>query len=169
MESQKSIIIMNLNVSEAIIKCCMIDEFNECGGYLFGNKEYKNGLLYFYVTKLYFEKNIKGTNNEFMFPLLYEVRAQNYAKNNNVELLGCFHSHAQYPSAFSDIDRNVLEPHWADNKLCMIFSPKYFTLNTETIFKDKTIEKPQVLIKDGRNYLTFEKFYSTNDMLEKYL
>ena len=51
----------------------------------------------------------------------------------------------------------------------MIFSPKNFTLNCETIFKDYQTQKPQVLIKDGAKYLTFDRFYSQNEQLEKYL
>ena len=41
--------------------------------------------------------------------------------------------------------------------------------NCETVFKDYQTQKPQVLIKDGAKYLTFDRFYSQNEQLEKYL
>ncbi len=169
MGTQKSIVIMNLNVSDAIINHAFMDEFHECGGYLLGSMIEKDGLKYFYVTQMYYEKDLVGSENEFMFPLFYESRALNFAKSKNLEVIGCYHSHGQYTSAFSETDRNVLEKHWASNKICMIFSPKYFTLNCETVFKDYQTQKPQVLIKDGAKYLTFDRFYSQNEQLEKYL
>lgn len=165
----KSVVIMNLNVSEAIIKHSYMDEFNECGGYLLGHVKEIQGVLHFYVEQMYCETNIKGTNNEFKFPLFYESRAITFAKQKNMEVIGCYHSHAQYPSIFSDVDKNVLEPHWASNKLCMIFSPKYFTINCDTVFKDKSTEKTDVFIKDGRKYLIFERFYSQDEQIEKHL
>ena len=102
--------------------------------------------------KLEFEKckPIKGKDCTFIFPLLYEARANAFAKQKNIEIIGCYHSHAQYPSIFSDVDNNILKPYWASDKLCMIFSPKYFTLNCETVFKDKTTEKVDVFIKDWK-------------------
>lgn len=169
METQKSIVIMNLNVSNAIINHSFMDEFHECGGYLLGQVVEKDSLKYFYVTQIYYEKNITGKENEFNFSILYEARAMNYAKSKNIEVIGCYHSHGQYPSSFSETDKNILQKHWASDKLCMIFSPKYFTLNCETVFKDYQTQKPQVLIKDGAKYLTFDRFYSQNEQLEKYL
>ena len=58
METQKSIVIMNLNVSDAIINHAFMDEFHECGGYLLGKVVEKDSLKYFYVTQIYYEKNI---------------------------------------------------------------------------------------------------------------
>ena len=75
METQKSIVIMNLNVSDAIINHAFMDEFHECGGYLLGSMIEKDGLKYFYVTQMYYEKDLVGSANEFMFPLFYESRA----------------------------------------------------------------------------------------------
>ena len=80
METQKSIVIMNLNVSDAIINHAFMDEFHECGGYLLGQVVEKDSLKYFYVTQIYYEKNIIGKENEFNFSILYEARAMNYAK-----------------------------------------------------------------------------------------
>ena len=58
METQKSIVIMNLNVSDAIINHAFMDEFHECGGYLLGSMIEKDGLKYFYVTQMYYEKDL---------------------------------------------------------------------------------------------------------------
>ncbi len=169
MENQKSIVIMNLNVSNEIINHAFIDEFHECGGYLLGNVVSKDGLKYFYVTQMYYEKSIKGKDSEFIFPLFYEQRAKAFANFKKLEVVGCYHSHGQYPSTFSNVDRDVLEKHWAKDKLCMIFSPKYFTLKCETVFKNGQVESPQVLIKNGSKYLTFDRFYSQDEQIEKYL
>ena len=70
METQKSIVIMNLNVSDAIINHAFMDEFHECGGYLLGQVVEKDSLKYFYVTQIYYEKNIIGKENEFHFSIL---------------------------------------------------------------------------------------------------
>ena len=84
METKKSIVIMNLNVSDAIINHAFMDEFHECGGYLLGQVVEKDSLKYFYVTQIYYEKNIIGKENEFNFSILYEARAMNYAKSKNI-------------------------------------------------------------------------------------
>ena len=97
---------MNLNVSDAIINHAFMDEFHECGGYLLGQVVEKDSLKYFYVTQIYYEKNIIGKENEFNFSILYEARAMNYAKSKNIEVIGCYHSHGQYPSSFSETDKN---------------------------------------------------------------
>ena len=165
----KSVVIMNYNVSQAIINHAFIDEYHECGGYLLGHIKKINGILHFYIENIYYETAIKGKDCTFIFPLLYEARANAFAKQKNIEIIGCYHSHAQYPSIFSDVDNNILKPYWASDKLCMIFSPKYFTLNCETVFKDKTTEKVDVFIKDGKKYLIFERFYSQHEPNEKHL
>lgn len=169
MQSPKSIVIINLNVAEAIINHAYIDEFSECGGYLLGKMKNIQGVLHFYIEQIYYEKNLVGSENEFVFPLLYESRAKAFADKNGYEILGTYHSHGQYTSAFSDVDKNVLEPHWASDKICLIFSPKYFTFNCDTVFKNKETEKTLIIVKDGKKYMTIEKFFSQDEQLEKHI
>ena len=52
METQKSIVIMNLNVSNAIINHAFMDEFHECGGYLLGSMIEKDSLKKILATNL---------------------------------------------------------------------------------------------------------------------
>lgn len=169
MQSPKSIVILNLNVAEAIINHAYIDEFSECGGYLLGMMKNLQGVFHFYIEQIYYEKNLIGTDNEFVFPLFYEARARAFADKIGHEILGSYHSHGQYPSTFSDVDKNVLEPHWASNKLCLVFSPKYFTFNCDTVFKNGETEKTLIIVRDGKKYMTIEKFFSQDEQLEKHI
>lgn len=119
-----SVIKIDSQVLDEIINHCNINKDLECGGYLFGfyKNNYDNQIIT--INGIYYEK-VFGTENTFTFSSLYNLRARALEKisiKNGSRLIGCYHSHANYPAIFSPTDR-ILEKRYASNKACLIYSP----------------------------------------------
>lgn len=123
-----AVIKLHKHIYEAIINHAHMDSKLECGGYLYGySKRTENGMEVI-VTDIYYEK-IFGTDCSFKFNLLYEARAKAYQyseqlRGRKIHLVGCYHSHGDYPAIFSPEDR-LLQRFWAGNQITIIYSPGY--------------------------------------------
>jgi proteasome lid subunit RPN8/RPN11 len=120
-----AVIKINMSVCQQMIKHIHLDVNRECGGYLFGYFNQSNGNIQIVVNGLYYERRW-GKENSFLFSPLYEYNAKKcFESFNNAQLrmIGCYHSHAQYPAVFSAEDRE-LQRYWDNNQCTLIYSPK---------------------------------------------
>ena len=155
-----SVIKINSQVLNEIITHCNINPNLECGGYLYGfyNNNYDNQIIT--INGIYYEK-VFGTENSFIFSPLYKLRAIHKASEiyriNGGRLIGCYHSHANYPAIFSPTDR-ILEKRYASNKACLIYSPIDRELIGDIItFSDIYKARITVINSDNLERLYFPK------------
>lgn len=155
----KPILIINELIIDVIIEHTLINPDLECGGYLYGNIINDNNLWKVYVDSCYYEKNRIGKETEYNFSLLYEINAKNYSFQNNLNLIGCYHSHGNYNAIFSDVDRNILEKYWSSNKIVMIYSPSYNKLICDFVTYDKKQLPMQILVlTSNKEIVTIDKY-----------
>jgi proteasome lid subunit RPN8/RPN11 len=112
-------------VIQQLIKHACMDVYRECGGYLLGTFRESDNNIQFIIYGIYYEKRL-GSETSFLFSPIYEYNATRYQEsqnNSNLQLIGSYHSHAQYPAIFSPEDR-VLQQHWGTSKCTLIYSPK---------------------------------------------
>jgi len=142
-------------VLNELIKHCNIDREVECGGYLYGN--YKKGKDSHAITiNAIYSEEIFGTENKFNFPLSYEFRAKEYGKQIGRELIGCYHSHGNYPAIFSHQDR-ILETHYMNNNTALIYSPIEDKLIGDIITTEGIVYSSRIIIIDSQN---LDKLYN---------
>jgi proteasome lid subunit RPN8/RPN11 len=150
-----AVIKLHKKVYEGIINHAHLNCELECGGYLFGySKRVENGIEVI-VTDIYYEE-IFGTDRSFNFNLSYGVRAKAYQyseqqKGRTIRLLGCYHSHGNYPAVFSDEDR-LLQRVWAGNQATIIYSPGCNEWAGDIIRRDGNVIPARITTFEGHKY-----------------
>ena len=115
---------------------------DECCGFLFG-KEDANGLRA--VTKIQVVNNAKEGDKRRRFaiaPLDY-LRAEQYAEDNQLQLLGVYHSHPNHPAYPSEHDRVAAQP-WFSYIIVSVLDGKpdalrSWRLNEEDQFDEENV------------------------------
>ena len=83
----------------------------ECCGFLFGNEEndYRSISLIMRVTNI----SKEDQRRRFSISATDYILAENYADENNLSLLGIYHSHPNYPAVPSETDRLSAQPYFS--------------------------------------------------------
>ena len=163
----QSIIIMSKHVIDAIINHSLCNPSLECGGYLYGKRKLINDTYHFYITAYYYDKNILGTNDRFYFTFEQDLMAKIYTDSFNLDLIGFYHSHGDFPSIPSNLDKENLEHYLKLDKISIIYSPKYNTICAHTILLNgERIETP-IYIKQDMKYTRFDLLYNNQKILKK--
>lgn len=136
-------------IKRIMIKHTFDDPSRECGGFLFGSieRDLENECVYCDVDGIYYEKRF-GNDHEFNFGFTYIRNAYKAQQTLDKELIGTYHSHGRYPAVFSDIDRNNLQKFFGENKITIVYSPKYSHLVGEYMDEDGKSYKAKILTKN---------------------
>lgn len=134
-------------IKRLMIKHTFEDPTKECGGFLYGNLIRKDDCVICDIDAIYYEKRY-GSDSEFKFGFSYICNAYKMEKEfDSMQLLGTYHSHGNYPSVFSDIDRIDLQKFFGKNKVTLIYSPRYSHLVGEFMDEDGKSYKAKILTK----------------------
>ena len=93
-------------VDELVAVAESIDE--ECCGFLFGHERVKDRI----VTETRVAKNMANKEKDRRFEISPKeyLNAEKYADENNLKLLGFYHSHLDHPAVPSESDRSAAYP-----------------------------------------------------------
>lgn len=115
---------------------------DECCGFLFGEEDSEGNRT---ITDIQVVNNAKEGDKRRRFviaPLDY-IRAEQYAEENNLLLLGVYHSHPNHPAIPSEHDRVAAQPYFSyiiisvlEGKIGPVRS---WRLNDETQFEEETV------------------------------
>ena len=83
----------------------------ECCGFLFGHERDQQRM----ITSIMEVKNVSPVNRERTFEISSKdyMYGENFANQNNLELLGIFHSHPNGPAVPSEFDRIAAQPYFS--------------------------------------------------------
>jgi len=112
----------------------------ECCGFLFGHE--RDGR---HITKIWAASNATSGDKRKQFeiePLEY-LRAENHAAQNDLELLGIYHSHPNHPAIPSEKDKAAAQPFFSYVILsvnqCKFASIRSWRLSNAGQFEEETI------------------------------
>ena len=115
---------------------------DECCGFLFGEEDTEGNRV---ITDIQVVNNAKEGDKRRRFviaPLDY-IRAEQYAEENNLLLLGVYHSHPNHPAIPSEHDRVAAQPYFSyiiisvlEGKIGPVRS---WRLNDEVQFEEETV------------------------------
>lgn len=121
---------------------------DECCGFLFGKEDQHGNRS---ISKIQVVINAKEGDKRRRFviaPLDY-IRAEQYAEENNLLLLGVYHSHPNHPAIPSEHDRVAAQPYFSyiivsvlDGKIGPLRS---WRLNDDTQFEEETVAIEQTV------------------------
>jgi proteasome lid subunit RPN8/RPN11 len=113
---------------------------DECCGFLFG-KEFENGSRI--VTEIYEVNNSKFGDKRRRFEIAAKdyLRAEQFAMENETQLIGVYHSHPNHPAIPSETDRVAAQP-WFSYVIISVFNEKTdhirsWRLNESSAFEEE--------------------------------
>jgi proteasome lid subunit RPN8/RPN11 len=114
----------------------------ECCGFLFGLEEEGKVRT---ITAMMSAKNVSPVDKKKTFAISPEdyIDAESFASQNNLKLLGVYHSHIDYPATPSEYDRVAAQPYFSYLILSVIDNQvetmRSWTLNDDFKFEEETI------------------------------
>ena len=84
----------------------------ECCGFMLGTEE-ENGARH--ITEVYKIENTKDENRErrYLIEPTAQLKAERYARESGLDVLGVYHSHPNHPSQAREFDRQYAMPFWS--------------------------------------------------------
>ena len=123
---------------------------HECCGFMYGKEE--NGTRI--ITRAEPVNNTKEENRERRFeisPLDY-MKAEEYADNNGLILLGVYHSHPEHPAIPSEHDLKVAMPYFSyvivSVKKAKVVDFRSWKLSAGKFEEEKVVFKEELNLKD---------------------
>lgn len=135
-------IIIDTQARAALLKDAIAAFPDECCGFLFG-KEDAHGLRA--ITEIQVVNNAKEGDKRRRFaiaPLDY-IRAEEYADENQLQLLGVYHSHPNHPAVPSEHDRVAAQP-WFSYIIVSVLDGKPDALRSWRLNDDNQFEEENV-------------------------
>jgi proteasome lid subunit RPN8/RPN11 len=124
---------------------------DECCGFMFGTEDEEENRIIGDILLVNNSKEGDKTRRFEISPLDY-LKAEQYAIDNNLSLLGIYHSHPKHPAIPSETDRLSAQPFFSyviisvlENKAVTIRS---WRLNESTQFEEEKITDYQFTLKD---------------------
>ena len=136
-----------ININEKAIEEMYNDSLQsypyECCGFLFGNEEGENRR----ISSIQIVKNISDEDQRRRFSISAAdyIQAEKHAEENNLSLLGIYHSHPDHPAIPSETDRLTALPFFSyviisvmNNQISDVNS---WRLNEQNQFEEEQIKK----------------------------
>jgi proteasome lid subunit RPN8/RPN11 len=105
-------IVLENDVQKAIVQDAVGCYPNECCGFLYGNED-SNGRRIITLARMV--TNVKDGDKRRRFEISPQdyVAAERYAEEQQIELLGVYHSHPDHPAIPSEHDRAAAQPFFS--------------------------------------------------------
>src|ERR1044071_1010678 len=120
---------------------------DECCGFLFGNEKGNDR----YITDILIVNNVKEGDKKRRFEISAKdyMKAERYADENGLQLLGIYHSHPNHPAIPSEHDRVAAQP-WFSYVIVSVLEKKIgrirsWRLNEEQQFEEEEIPDYQFI------------------------
>lgn len=114
---------------------------DECCGFLLGREEKEDRI----ISEITVVTNVKegDKRRRFVISTTDYLKAERYAEENNLDLLGVYHSHPNHPSVPSEHDRVVAQPYFS-YVIVSIQNGAFATLQSWRLNDDFQFEEEQV-------------------------
>ena len=139
---------INATAREQIIHDALGTFPDECCGFLYGSESDEART----VTDIQVVVNAKDGDKRRRFeikPFDY-IRAERYAEENDLLLLGIYHSHPNHPSIPSEHDRVAAQPYFS-YVIVSIYDTKYRSLRSWRLNEDAQFEEETVFQHEFSN------------------
>src|ERR1044072_1784743 len=105
-------IVLETDVQKLIVQEAVDSYPNECCGFLYGNED-SNGRRI--ITQARVVTNVKDGDKRRRFEISAHdyLEAERYAEEQQIELLGVYHSHPDHPAIPSEHDRAAAQPFFS--------------------------------------------------------
>src|SRR5436189_1791195 len=119
---------------------------DECCGFLFGTEKGNHR----YISDILIVNNSKEGDKKRRFEISAKdyLKAEQYADQNDLQLLGVYHSHPNHPAIPSEHDRVAAQPYFSyiiiSVKEKMIADIRSWQLNENFMFEEETIENQSI-------------------------
>src|SRR5882724_507030 len=124
---------------------------DECCGFMFGTEDEEENRI---ITEILVVNNAKEGDKTRRFeisPLDY-LKAEQYAIDNNLLLLGIYHSHPKHPAIPSETDRQAAQPFFSYVIISVlennIITLRSWRLNEEEKFEEEKITDYQFTLNE---------------------
>lgn len=140
-------LILHEKVKEEIIADALAAFPDECCGFLFGKEEGEERI----VTAMQVVINAKEGDKRRRFAIAPKdyLRAEMFADNNGLQLLGVYHSHPNHPAVPSEHDRVAAQPYFSYIIVSIIDnewnSTRSWRLNGEQQFEEELVTDYQLI------------------------
>lgn len=140
-------LILHEKVKEEIIADALAAFPDECCGFLFGKEEGEERI----VTAMQVVINAKEGDKRRRFAIAPKdyLRAEMFADNNGLQLLGVYHSHPNHPAVPSEHDRVAAQPYFSYIIVSIIDnewnSTRSWRLNSEQQFEEELVTDYQLI------------------------
>ena len=140
-------LILHEKVREEIIADALAAFPDECCGFLFGKEEGEERI----VTAMQVVINAKEGDKRRRFAIAPKdyLRAEMFADNNGLQLLGVYHSHPNHPAVPSEHDRVAAQPYFSYIIVSIIDnewnSTRSWRLNGEQQFEEEQVTDYQLI------------------------
>lgn len=140
-------LILHEKVREEIIADALAAFPDECCGFLFGKEEGEERI----VTAMQVVINAKEGDKRRRFAIAPKdyLRAEMFADNNGLQLLGVYHSHPNHPAVPSEHDRVAAQPYFSYIIVSIIDnewnSTHSWRLNGEQQFEEEQVTDYQLI------------------------
>ena len=105
-------IVLETDVKKQIVQEAVDSYPNECCGFLYGNED-SNGRRNITLARLVTNANDGDKRRRFEISPHDYLEAERYAEEQNIELLGVYHSHPDHPAIPSEHDRAAAQPFFS--------------------------------------------------------
>lgn len=105
-------IVLNADAQKIIVEDAVSAFPDECCGFVFGHED-SNGRRF--ITQVRVVKNVKEGDKRRRFEISPQdyLDAEKYAGEQEIELLGIYHSHPNHPAVPSEHDRAAAQPFFS--------------------------------------------------------
>ena len=136
---RKAVVILTDSVFNNITEHSQINPDIECGGFLFGKiSEITDGVIHCYVNGIYRCEGAVASKTSFVFTWDFFVKAKEWGNNNNMKMIGFYHSHIYQPNP-TEQDLKIYKSIFRNKEwLSIIYSPTY-GMHADFICRDSII------------------------------
>lgn len=135
-------LIIEPSVNKRLIEDAVNTFPDECCGFLFGTED-NNGVRI--ITQMLVVDNSKEGDKRRRFeisPFDY-MRAEQQALDNNLSLLGVYHSHPNHPAVPSEHDRKAAQPYFS-YLIISVMNKEIITLRSWLLNEEQQFEEEQI-------------------------
>lgn len=105
-------IVLENDVQKTIVQDAVDSYPNECCGFLYGNED-SNGRRFITLARVVTNVKDGDKRRRFEISAFDYLEAEHYAEEQQIELLGVYHSHPDHPAIPSEHDRAAAQPFFS--------------------------------------------------------
>ena len=144
--------VFNLNINANALQVMIQDAErtypNECCGFFFGRDEDESRTVEIALPIVNSKEG--DQRRRFQISAIDYMKAERYADENELSLLGVYHSHPEHPAQPSEHDRSQAMP-WFSYIIISVFSGIHRDVNSFRLNEERQFEQENILTSNIKN------------------